>query len=397
MITICRFCLNDDENSLCLLTESVDSSVTIDDVEILTGIQLNADEFDTYSVCFECTKQLKSSSAFRDLCLSNDSHFRQLSNMQFFKLELESVEIDVMSDGTLEADSIGGTPPMAQQPVTPTVELDNNEVDEEDDYCSTNDFVSEQSHEGYIRNDSDSDEASLQYSNHPAYEAEPDPANVPDDLKNTARSRSVNTQRQLCNMCGKMVTNIMLHISCHKKETNYTCPHCPTKMTHPANLMRHIKAVHLKTIVKTCDLCGKGFTHKNTYKSHLRSQHDIGESYQCQMCTKLFKYPSGLRDHMKRFHTTESIYECGVCAKMFKTKQALKAHENVHTNEKYYCCKHCPKRFKSRSSKNTHQLTHSGIVFSCKYCDKSYRYKTLLNIHVRKNHQLSMHENEQER
>ncbi|XP_035899151.1 gastrula zinc finger protein xFG20-1-like [Anopheles stephensi] len=385
MITLCRFCLNDDENNLCLLTESVDSFVTLEDLELFTGIRLNAEELDAYSVCFECSKELKRSTAFRDLCSSNDAHFRQLWTMHYVKLELESVEIELASRGSDVDDDIDDTLPVAQNSSSPTDEWYIE--DEGDDFCS-------------ILSDGEQNEESLQYSDDTPFALPPqqelEPSNVSGDYKNTTRSRSGKSQRQLCNMCGKMVTNIMLHISSHKKETNYTCPHCPTKMTHPANLMRHIKAVHLKTIVKTCDLCGKGFTHKNTYKSHLRSQHDIGESYQCQTCSKLFKYPNGLRDHMKRFHTSDSNFECAQCAKKFTTKQALKAHENVHTNEKLYCCKHCPKQFKSRSSRNTHQLTHSGIVFSCKYCDKTYRYKTLLNIHVRKNHQLSMNESERE-
>uniref|UniRef100_A0A182TAN2 Uncharacterized protein n=1 Tax=Anopheles maculatus TaxID=74869 RepID=A0A182TAN2_9DIPT len=272
MLTICRFCLHDDEKSLYLLAESVDSDVTIEDVEMLTGIQLNAEELDSYSVCFECSKQLKRSTAFRYLCLSNDTHFRQLCRMRFDKIVLESLEIEFLSSGTDEDDSIDDTPSVVQKPLTPTDEL-NIQI-ERYDRCSTNGILSDQSpNHGHGFSDGEQDEDPQQYSNYSAYtlasKSEPEPPIVPNHYKNTTRRRNSNAQRQLCSMCGKMVTNIMLHISSHKKETNYKCPHCPTKMTHPANLKRHIKAVHLKTILKTCDLCGKGFTHKNTYKSHM--------------------------------------------------------------------------------------------------------------------------------
>ncbi|XP_053678843.1 zinc finger protein 317-like [Anopheles nili] len=104
------------------------------------------------------------------------------------------------------------------------------------------------------------------------------------------------------------------------QENKFACSYCPIKMNHPANLMRHVNAVHLKIIVKSCEICGKGFTHNNVYKSHMRSQHDIGESYECNICLKLFKYPCGLREHRKRFHNDEIKYDCSVCGKVFKTR-----------------------------------------------------------------------------
>uniref|UniRef100_A0A182TDK4 C2H2-type domain-containing protein n=1 Tax=Anopheles melas TaxID=34690 RepID=A0A182TDK4_9DIPT len=76
-------------------------------------------------------------------------------------------------------------------------------------------------------------------------------------------------QRYLCEMCGKMVSDIVSHIVSHKQEARYACPHCPVRMTHSANMMRHVQAVHERRIVKTCKPCGKGFTHKNGYDSHM--------------------------------------------------------------------------------------------------------------------------------
>uniref|UniRef100_A0A182PTK4 C2H2-type domain-containing protein n=1 Tax=Anopheles epiroticus TaxID=199890 RepID=A0A182PTK4_9DIPT len=204
--------------------------------------------------------------------------------------------------------------------------------------------------------------------------------------------------KRMCEICGQSVTCLTRHLRSHAKEGKYGCPYCTVQMSDSSNLLRHIRSVHLKIVVKTCELCGKGFVQYNTFNDHMRSKHGIGEKYECKICFKKYLHPAGLKQHQQRAHTDIRKNECELCHKRFKSKyeRELRGHARVHSEERPFACNHCTKRFKSRFARDTHQLTHSGITFPCQLCNKSYRYKSQLNVHIRKFHTESSQDNDDE-
>ncbi|XP_040165099.1 zinc finger protein 32-like [Anopheles arabiensis] len=404
MFPICRFCLCDNETRLDLIATSLDGSLTIESVERFTGIQLHHEEHGSYALCRDCAEKLKQSVAFRDNCLANSALFEQLYSSSIIygqeeeppdetlptaasSVKVEQLEIEIVCDKQTKLTEDG---PEWQYSVK---EFSHDSPHSTDGYCSEN-YIAQHEIKPEAERNNDTD-ASLtlppstgKLLKQPKLKRK---ATNVDGGSNAAPAHR-NRPKQLCPTCGKLVNNLTLHRACHATATKYACPHCPTRMKDPANLMRHVQAVHLKKVVKSCELCGQGFTHKNIYTSHMRAKHGIGESYRCDVCGNVFRHPNGLRDHIKRFHLTDSNYDCPTCGKSFKTSQSLKLHTNVHTTQKPYSCLHCPKKFKSRTAKAAHQLTHSGVTFGCTFCDKSYKYKVQLNAHMKKSHDASITE-----
>ncbi|XP_050079670.1 zinc finger protein 501-like [Anopheles maculipalpis] len=428
MWNICRFCLSQEEDLLAPIATILDSYLTVENVERFTGVTIELHDRVQQAVCVYCTYRLQESIAFLSACTRNDVYLRKLCRLEDKACTPASnmlnecdgqdpleVKEGQMSKKVFENPSnlkkkekkgiVEPKEPVIDTPSTAAVRPANtqpmsNTTNKEDFVQTVEKFYSANYIEpGETSTDSETDECeSDEESSSPSTSnnrngkrakfAAPPKQRICFTTKEGINlfALSMNEHKKaLCDICGKMVVHIPSHIPTHTKETKHACPHCPVRMTHKANLMRHINAVHLKIIIKTCELCGKGFSHKNTYLSHMRAHHGIGKMQECKVCSKTFSHPSGLRTHFERAHGSQ-LYKCVTCSMCFKMKKSLEVHQRVHSSDKPYACRECPKRFKSPRARRNHELTHKGVLFKCTICDKSYRYKSLLNMHLRKVH-----------
>uniref|UniRef100_A0A182K5P6 Protein krueppel n=1 Tax=Anopheles christyi TaxID=43041 RepID=A0A182K5P6_9DIPT len=402
---ICRLCLCEEVKILIPTKDVFNSSLTPEDVERFTGVQIPTDDNVPYVICTDCRNSLIKSVSFRNSCARNDRLYIQLFSELI--IEIRNEVVLKQHPKRIVKEPYGDSDEYQQAVISEIAIVKLEDAVSNDASINQEQFLS-------------SDEDHIKFENHndpnDSVEFAASKANVrsckgrrgirpkakrsnkkmkspqlaeQDDVSNAFSTEYLDWPyftKQLCDICGQMITNFKRHLLSHTKEAMYACPHCSIKMTDSSNLVRHINAVHMKTIVKTCETCGKGFTHYNTYNSHMRSMHGIGEKYECKICQKLYIHKKGLREHISRVHTYESKFECKLCSKRFKTRRALNIHGRVHSDNQPYACSHCPKRFKSGYARNTHQLTHTGITFSCGLCNKSYRYKSLLSMHMRKLH-----------
>uniref|UniRef100_A0A182JWQ2 Protein krueppel n=1 Tax=Anopheles christyi TaxID=43041 RepID=A0A182JWQ2_9DIPT len=328
--TICRFCMCRDMNKLIPLSILTEKTLTIQDIELFTGIQNLNDQTYPYVVCEDCVNTVNKFAAFRTICSKTDAFFREL----YLEEPVQNSETETNNEGVYF---------VAQTEVQRT-----------------------------------GSESELEESEVPLSQLPP----AAEEKQNVADE----TCKKLCDICGAFVSELNGHRRVHTKEAPYACTYCNIKMTHKSNLLRHIDSVHLKRIIKRCEQCDKGFTSYFSYGSHMRSHHATEKKYECKTCGKKFNHHSSLWLHNIRTHIDERKYKCSTCGLPWKTKESLKTHERSHSSEQPYACNHCTKRFKTRYGWKSHELTHTGIVFSCQLCDKTFRYKTLINAHIRKAH-----------
>ncbi|XP_053668403.1 zinc finger protein 62 homolog [Anopheles marshallii] len=522
--TICRLCLCDDNEVLVPMSCITDSSLTEEDVERFTGLELFGEENVCYTVCVDCTNKLKKCALFRTLCLSNDAQFRRIftghsseclrmenervteespvdeyeSSIVFEIVDMKNVHKteDSSADENDKASNVEfelGEPPdddaSGDDALEGTCDQENDvlkynalnkSIEDDEDTKSASQNMEEQfenisphqlakskpsvnpkttisktvrkyrrcdtcgkmvsdlkshllrhtkekkfacpycPHKMSMRSNLNTHIKAVHlkeickrceicglgfvnynsYKNHMASQHGAGEYECENCSKKFAHIRTYNIHvrryhktdcikkkpKQLCGTCGAMVTNIATHMQTHTQEKKYPCPHCPIEMVDRTNLTRHVHSVHLQREVKSCDICNLGFKYPSSHRSHMLRVHGIGNTFDCSECSKKFNHRSGLRSHTARVHSNERKYDCETCGKLFKVKSSLVKHQLVHSTEQPYACNQCPKRFKSRHGRNSHQLTHSGIVFTCPHCEKSYRYKDVLSIHIRQNH-----------
>uniref|UniRef100_A0A182QIR4 Protein krueppel n=1 Tax=Anopheles farauti TaxID=69004 RepID=A0A182QIR4_9DIPT len=386
---ICRFCLNQGDHNLYFIPNIINDMLTIHDIELFTGIQLVSEESIPYAVCADCYHHLKTAVAFRNLCVRNDTYFRENFLLHVEVLKDDGTDTILPGSNHFE-EKFEFEDECTEEFLEDAIELTYDEDSMPDDNeLAHNVIVSnkdEQSGKTIPIKTCNSKLEKNVGASIKTHSSSPSKGSLPTQSKRFERTKLEYGLRKQCEICGSLVTDLRRHLRCHKDEIQYVCTYCGIRMSDNGNLLRHIQAVHLKKVIKSCEICNKNFTVIASYVSHMRSQHDIGKTHDCNICSKKFNHRSGLREHIIRLHTDERKFKCSTCGSQWKTQRTLQVHERVHSSEQPYACSQCPKRFKSPYGRKTHELTHSGIVFKCKMCDKSYRYKALLNAHNKKHH-----------
>ena len=79
---------------------------------------------------------------------------------------------------------------------------------------------------------------------------------------------------------------------------------------------------------------------------------------------------------------------CQICGKICMSKWILKEHERLHTGEKPLQCSHCEKSFRAKQGLYVHIRTHHSktVAENCDQCGKTFNYKRGLIKHLSKDH-----------
>jgi hypothetical protein len=162
-----------------------------------------------------------------------------------------------------------------------------------------------------------------------------------------------------CRECTRFFSNLAKLEKPRKKSkiigNKELCQECGKNVT---NLKNHILHVHTVENIK-CPKCEKVFKNAKALKGHNDNVH---EKIPCVHCGKLFGAMSNMRAHIQRQHTSneDKKHKCDVCGKGFFDSNKLKDHGNIHTGEKPYNCKFCSSVFASRGTHAMHERSHLG-------------------------------------
>lgn len=245
-----------------------------------------------------------------------------------------------------------------------------------------------------------------------------------------------------CEICFKKlgrysIKSHMLLLHCNEKP--YTCDYCKKSFALKQYLIKHM-ITHTNEKKYECNVCFKKFGHKSSFQMHniihfkdslpendprvKRRKREL-ELVECAIC-KLKVGRKSLFLH-KKIHIEELPHKCDTCGKSFRRKSSMKEHMHTHMDKKPFACKQCPKTFGSRRGLDHHELVHlKGILpdndprwkwceykkktvecdicfktlnvyslkdhkrihanekpFKCNVCDKSFRIKTHMKLHMK--------------
>jgi uncharacterized Zn-finger protein len=209
----------------------------------------------------------------------------------------------------------------------------------------------------------------------------------PIEPKKSSQKSLKSNSGTMCQVCGKLVKGIQMHMLIHKGIRKFQCEYCTKSFTQSGQLKRHINS-HLNIRNYSCphEGCDKTFVDPSSVSKHLVIHDKDARPFVCSLCSANFNRLGALRYHEKT-HRQERAHKCNVCDKSFLAKYDLTKHFRTHSGEKPYGCSYCDKRFSISKNAKVHQRVHTKEQpFQCSHCEVKFSYRSSLKHHENKFH-----------
>ncbi|XP_026743962.1 GDNF-inducible zinc finger protein 1-like isoform X9 [Trichoplusia ni] len=187
------------------------------------------------------------------------------------------------------------------------------------------------------------------------------------------------------------------------------CLQCGQYFTFFGPLLLHTYKYHIDQFL--CEVCGLGFVGKHNVHNHVKQIHKIKS---CKDCNLTFQTQYALLNHTENVHKTEKLkcpicpevlgnrylkkrhlalvhdcknsqFVCELCSKIFTRNNKYMQHKlRVHFKEKNVTCEYCGHKAFNMDSLKSHMVCHDETrPFKCELCEKTFRRKKTLVIHMR--------------
>lgn len=183
------------------------------------------------------------------------------------------------------------------------------------------------------------------------------------------------------------------------------CTVCPRKLVTEFRLKVHMERKHyqLEGNVFTCSHCGITKESKWQLYAHEKTHQEDKEStlnyrISCEFCSYTTLKRKCLKSHQEYNHRDKlglkemRLRQCEQCGKEFKNIANLKAHvKSMHSTgpDVKYKCHICSKQLKQDNSYRKHMANAHGIGERCEQCNKLYKTKKVLELHIKRVHGLN--------
>lgn len=134
----------------------------------------------------------------------------------------------------------------------------------------------------------------------------------------------------------------------------------------------------------TCDICKKQSCSEKDAKQHLLLAHTKWNgSYVCSLCGIMNQMKDDILRHFFDVHNVTPPFRCEYCDKNFKYKSSLRIHMKQHVlNGLKHECKECDRKYAFPHTLAAHvDACHKGIRYTCDICRKAFTTKQSLSFH----------------
>ena len=172
----------------------------------------------------------------------------------------------------------------------------------------------------------------------------------------------------------------------------FICHLCQSIFYDAHTLVQHHKDQHQKWPVPyfTCSGCDYVTKSLTDYDDHLANEHKNSETYypyKCKECDFKTRCAKEIWSHIKNTGHGE-IYQCKPCGTTYKNNEVLRKHirKSHPIGQQSFICDLCGYKTNSRDNFTAHNRANHGTKKQCPYCEKTFKDKPKLDMHIDNSH-----------
>lgn len=198
-----------------------------------------------------------------------------------------------------------------------------------------------------------------------------------------------------CPVCGKLVSNISVHLRYHNDEYKFPCEFCPKKLRDSFKLTRHQLSTHIEKFNYSCNQCPKLFKELDKLTQHQQT-HSKETSDETHLINPL-SHAIGKRlkrPHLKVYSESQLALSRDGIKLNIKIKKLMPTQvskittidfqlQNNELHIECFTCLFCEKKFKDDHDLQMHLMDHAiQKPHVCSQCNKAFAERVNLKDHM---------------